>query len=88
MTWSRTTVKPADPQRHPIHVLYLAAKQILDIAKSGSKKAGKDMDNKQITMPIWIDDNPPIKITLEIGPETSAEHAIFKAQTADAKVVK
>ena len=88
MTWSKSTVKPSNPERHPIHVLYLAAKAILETAKNASKKAGKDMDNSQVTMPIWIDDNPPIKITLEVGPSTSAEHAIFKAQTADAKDVK
>jgi hypothetical protein len=88
MTWSKSTVKPRDPDHNPIHVLYLAAKTIVEGSRKAFAKAGKDFDASQVTMPIWMDGNPPMKITIESGPSTTAEYAIFKAQTADAKEQK
>lgn len=88
MTWNKSTVKVRSPDKNPIHVLYLAAKAILDVNRRAFKDAGRDMDASQVIMPIWMDDNPPIKITIEVGTQTTAEYAIFKAQTKDAGEVK
>ena len=88
MTWHKSSVKIPTPDKHPIHVLYLAAQAILDANRKAFKRAGKDMDEKQVIMPIWMDANPPIKITIEVGTQTTAEYAIFRAQTKDAGEVK
>jgi hypothetical protein len=34
-------------------------------------------------LPIWIDGNPAMKITIETGSKTSADYAIFKAQNKE-----
>lgn len=88
MTWSKSTVKVKSPDKHPIHVLYLAAQSILEVNRKAFKEAGRDMDASQVIMPIWMDADPPIKITIEVGTQTTAEYAIFKAQTKDAGEVK
>ena len=88
MTWSKSTVKVRSPDKNPIHVLYLAAQAILEVNRKAFKDAGKDMDASQVIMPIWMDANPPLKITIEVGTQTTAEFAIFKAQTKDAGEVK
>lgn len=84
MVWNKTTVKVKSPEKHPIHMLYLAAQAIIEGNRKAFQQAGKDMDATQVTMPIWMDVDPPIKITIEIGTQTTAEHAIFKAQTKGA----
>ena len=88
MTWHKSSVKIATPDKHPLHGLYICALAILDANRKAFKQAGKDMDASQVTMPIWMDANPPIKITIEVGTQTTAEYAIFKAQTKDAGEVK
>lgn len=88
MTFTRSTVKVKDPERNPIHVLYLAARQIMELNRKAFREVGKDLDSSQIIMPIWMDVDPPMKITIEMGTQTTAEYAIFKAQTKDAKDVK
>ena len=88
MTWSKSTVKVRSPDKNPIHVLYLAAQAIMEVNRKAFKEAGKDMDTSQVIMPIWMDADPPMKITIEVGSQTTAEFAIFKAQTKDAGEVK
>ena len=88
MSWSKSTVKVRNPDKNPIHVLYLAAQAIMEVNRKAFKEAGKDMETSQVILPIWIDADPPMKITIEIGLQTAAEFAIFKAQTKDAGEVK
>ncbi len=66
---------------HPIHLLYIAARDIIQAAHNAGKDVGEDMSkNRQIVIPVWVDSNPVIKVTIECGAETTAEYAIFKAQ--------
>jgi hypothetical protein len=88
MTWHKSTVKVRSPDKSPIHALYLAAQAILEVNRKAFKQAGRDMDASQVIMPIWMDADPPIKITIEVGTQTTAEFAIFKAETKDAGEVK
>ena len=88
MTWNKTSVKVRSPEKHPIHMLYLSAQAIIEGNRKAFAQAGKDLDTNQLIMPVWMDVDPPIKITIEVGPQTTAEYAIFKAQTKDAGEVK
>jgi hypothetical protein len=66
---------------HPIHLLYVAASTIVQAAHNAGKDVGEDMSrNRQIVIPVWVDSDPIIKVTIECGVETTAEYAIFKAQ--------
>jgi hypothetical protein len=50
-------------------------------AHNAGKDVGEDMSrNRQIVIPVWVDSDPIIKVTIECGVETTAEYAIFKAQ--------
>ena len=74
-----TKVHIKDKDNHPINVLYLAAKQIIEMSQSALSKAGGNPD-KQICLPIWVDAEKKMLITIEQGPATEAEYAIFKAK--------
>ena len=66
---------------HPVHLLYVAASTIIKAAHSAAKDMGEDMNKgKQLVIPVWVDADPVIKITIECGAETTAEYTIFKAQ--------
>ena len=66
-------------EQHPIHRLSVAAAEILDTYEEAHNKVGRGGPNLQINLPIWINVGRKILITLECGPETEAQHAIFKA---------
>lgn len=77
--WSRTKINMKNPEQHPIHILQLAAWQIVEIIKKVAGDSGKELD--QIVMPIWVNGDRMMKITIEVGSNTEAEYAIFKAQS-------
>lgn len=81
MTWNKTTIKVKDPESNPIHILYLAAKQILQIHKNAADKAGKKTDGVDTNVELWMKDYPLMKVTISTGPAIEAEYAIFQAQT-------
>lgn len=81
MTWSKETIKVKNPEKNPIHILYLAAKQIIDIHNKAAEKAGKEVDGIDTNVELWMQDVPLMKITIQTGPAIEAEYAIFKAQT-------
>ena len=81
MTWSKETIKVKNPENNPIHILYLAAKQIMDIHKKASDNAGKEVDGVDTNVELWMQDVPLMKITIRTGPAIEAEYAIFQAQT-------
>jgi hypothetical protein len=74
-----TKVTLKDKDNNPINVLYLSAKQLIDMMKQSVSTAGGN-PNSQITLPVWIDSEPKMLITIESGPQTEADYAIFKAQ--------
>lgn len=81
MTWSKETIKVKHPEKNPIHILYLAAKQIMDIHKKAADKAGKEFNGVDTNVELWMQDEPLMKITIRTGPAIEAEYAIFQAQT-------
>ena len=74
-----TKVHLKDKENNPINILYLSAKQIVDMMKSSLEKTGNN-PNAQICLPVWIDSEPKMLITIEVGPQTEADYAIFKAK--------
>ena len=81
MTWNKSTVKVKDPENNPVHILYLAAKQIVEINKRAHDKAGKNIDGTDVNLDIWMKEHPLMKVTISTGPAIEAEYAIFQAQT-------
>lgn len=73
-----TKVQLKDKDNNPINILYLSAKQIVDMMKSSLEKTGNN-PNAQICLPVWIDSEPKMLITIEVGPATETAYAIFKA---------
>ena len=73
-----TKVQLKDKENNPINILYLSAKQIIDMMKSSLEKSGNN-PNAQICLPVWIDSEPKMLITIEVGPKTEADYVIFKA---------
>lgn len=64
---------------HPVHLLYVAADTIIKAAHNAAN--GMDVGkHRQLVIPVWIENDPVIKVTIECGIETEAEYAIFKAQ--------
>ena len=74
-----TKVQHKDKDNNPINVLYLAANQIVGMMRKSVEQAGGN-PNAQIRLPVWIDTEPKMLITIEQGPQTEADYAIFKAQ--------
>lgn len=74
-----TKVHLKDKDNNPINVLYLSAKQLVDMMRMSLKEAGGNT-NAQICLPVWIDTEPKMLITIETGPQTEADYAIFKAK--------
>ena len=64
---------------NPIHKLYEAANDIVKKSIQAYNEAAIPMPNN-LTLPIWVDGDPAMKITIEIGSKTTADYAIFKAQ--------
>jgi len=73
-----TKVQVKDKDNHPINILMLAAEQIVEMFLKAHKQAGGE-PNPQICLPIWIDAEKKMLITIEQGPETEANYAIMKA---------
>lgn len=67
---------------HPMHRLYESASEIVSRTKQAYEEAGVPVP-ESFCLPIWIDADPVIKITIEIGSQTTADYAIFKAQNKD-----
>jgi hypothetical protein len=67
---------------HPMHKLYEAASDIVARTTKAYNEAKVPLPDN-ITLPIWIDGNPAMKITIETGSKTSADYAIFKAQNKE-----
>jgi len=72
-------VKGNVSKEHPMHKLYEAASDIIARTVSAYDNA-KVFVPDSYSIPIWIDSNPVMKITIEVGTKTTAEYAIFKAQ--------
>jgi len=62
----------------PIQTLYVAANNLVKLMEKVAASVGGDT-NAQINLPIWIDAEKKMLITIEQGPETEANYAIFKA---------
>ena len=63
---------------NPIQILYEAANNLVKLMEQAATSVGGDT-NAQIRLPIWIDAEKKMLITIEQGPETEADYAIFKA---------
>ena len=72
-------VQIKDKDNHPINILMLAAEQIVEMFLKAHKQAGGE-PNPQICLPVWIDKEKKMLITIEQGTQTEAQYAIFKAQ--------
>lgn len=67
---------------HPMHKLWESASDIVARTISAYKEAKVPLPNN-ITLPVWIDGDPVMKITIEVGSQTTADYAIFKAQNKE-----
>ena len=72
-------VKGSVSTEHPMHKLYEAASDIIARTISAYDNAKVPVPDSY-SVPIWIDSNPVMKITIEVGAKTTADYAIFKAQ--------
>lgn len=73
-----TKVQLKDKDNNPINILYLSAKQIIEMMQKSLEESGHN-PNSQICLPVWIDSEPKMLITIEQGPKTEADYVIFKA---------
>jgi hypothetical protein len=64
---------------HPMHKLYDAASDIVGRTMQAHKEAGVPVP-ESYCLPVWIDADRVMKITIEVGSQTTADYAIFKAQ--------
>lgn len=64
---------------HPMHKLYEAASDIVSRTMQAYKNAEVPTPH-EIAIPVWIDGDPVMKITIETGSKTTTDYAIFKAQ--------
>ena len=64
---------------HPMHKLYESASDIVNRTIEAYNRAKVPVPDS-FSVPIWIDAEPVMKITIEMGSKTTAEYAIFKAQ--------
>jgi len=67
-------------KEHPMHKLYESASEIVSRTEQAYKDAGVSVP-ESFALPVWIDAEPVMKITIEVGSQTTADYAIFKAQT-------
>ena len=63
---------------NPIQTLYVAANNLVKLMEKAAVSVGGDPIT-QINLPIWIDAEKKMLITIEQGPQTEANYAIFKA---------
>ena len=64
---------------HPMHKLYEAANDIVNRTVKAHNEAKVPVPDS-FSLSIWIDGEPVMRITIEVGSKTTAEYAIFKAQ--------
>ena len=64
---------------HPMHKIYEAASDIVSRTVKAYENAKVDVPDS-FSLPIWIDGNPVMKITIEVGSKTTSDYAIFKAK--------
>lgn len=64
---------------HPMHKLWEAASDIVARTVQAYNNAKVPVPH-EIAIPVWVDGNPVMRITIEVGSKTTAEYAIFKAQ--------
>ena len=64
---------------HPMHKLYEAASDIVGRTVQAYKDAEVPVP-ESFSLPIWIDGDPVMKITIEVGSKTTSDYAIFKAK--------
>lgn len=64
---------------HPMHRLYEAASEIVERTVQAYKNAEVPVPDS-FSLPVWVDGNPVMKITIEVGSKTTADYALFKAQ--------
>lgn len=71
---------------HPMHKLWEAASDIVSRTVQAYNNAKVPVPH-EIAIPVWIDGDPVMKITIEVGSKTTANYAIFKAQNKGDKNV-
>lgn len=64
---------------HPMHKLYEAASDIVARTVKAYENAKVPVPDS-FSLPVWIDGNPVMKITIEVGSKTTSDYAIFKAK--------
>ncbi len=64
---------------HPMHKLYEAASDIVARTVKAYENAKVAVPDS-FSLPVWIDGNPVMKITIEVGSKTTSDYAIFKAK--------
>ena len=75
MKSSRLIVK-VTPE-HPMHRLYEAASELVERTVQAYKSAEVPVPDS-FSLPVWVDGNPVMKITIEVGSKTTAEYELFK----------
>lgn len=64
---------------HPMHKLYEAASDIVNRTVTAYNNAKVPVPDS-FSLPVWIDGNPVMKITIEVGSKVTSDYAIFKAK--------
>ena len=67
---------------HPMHKLWESASDIVARTVQAYDNAKVPVP-ANMTLPVWIDGDPVMRITIEVGPKIAADYAIFKAQNKD-----
>lgn len=72
---------------HPMHKLYEAASDIVARTVQAYNNAKVPVPDS-FSLPVWIDADPVMKITIEVGSNVTANYAIFKAKNKDEGATK
>jgi hypothetical protein len=64
---------------HPMHKLWESASDIVARTIQAYNNAKVPVPH-EISIPVWVDGDPVMRITIDVGSKTTAEYAIFKAQ--------
>ena len=64
---------------HPMHKLYESASDIVARTIQAYNNAKVPVPDS-FSLPVWIDADPVMKITIEYGSKVTADYAIYKAQ--------
>lgn len=67
---------------HPMHRLYEASSDIVARTVKAYENANVPVPDS-FSLPIWVDGNPVMRITIEVGTKVTADYAIFKAQNKE-----